>query len=148
MVAKYWFEQFARVPVDIDVASEFRYRDPVLEDGGLALFIFAKRGDGGHAQPRCAIARRTGRPIAVVVNVPTSTMAREADLLLPTHAGPETGCASTKAFHGASWRVRGGTERAPLSASRKRADSPATEEAEMFATCSKRLPRLKCCARP
>ncbi len=97
MVAKYWFEQFARVPVDIDVASEFRYREPVLEEGGLALFISqsGETADTLAALRHCKQARQT---IGVVVNVPTSTMAREADLLLPTHAGPEIGVASTKAF--------------------------------------------------
>jgi len=97
MVAKYWFEQFARVPVDIDVASEFRYRDPVLEEGGLALFI-SQSGETADTLAALRHAKKAGQKIAVVVNVPTSTMAREADLLLPTHAGPEIGVASTKAF--------------------------------------------------
>ena len=97
MVAKYWFEQFARVPVDIDVASEFRYREPVMEPGGLALFI-SQSGETADTLAALRHARAEGQKIAVVVNVPTSTMAREADLLLPTHAGPEIGVASTKAF--------------------------------------------------
>ncbi|QJU58913.1 glutamine--fructose-6-phosphate transaminase (isomerizing) [Sphingomonas sp. AP4-R1] len=97
LVAKYWFEQFARVPVDIDVASEFRYRAPVLEEGGLALFI-SQSGETADTLAALRHARAEGQKIAVVVNVPTSTMAREADLLLPTHAGPEIGVASTKAF--------------------------------------------------
>jgi glucosamine--fructose-6-phosphate aminotransferase (isomerizing) len=97
MVAKYWFEQFARVPVDIDVASEFRYRQPVLEVGGLALFI-SQSGETADTLAALRHARAEGQVIAVVVNVPTSSMAREADLLLPTHAGPEIGVASTKAF--------------------------------------------------
>ena len=97
MVAKYWFEQFARVPVDIDVASEFRYREPVLEKGGLALFI-SQSGETADTLAALRHARSEGQVIAVVVNVPTSSMAREADLLLPTHAGPEIGVASTKAF--------------------------------------------------
>ena len=97
MVAKYWFEQFARVPVDIDVASEFRYREPVMEEGGLALFI-SQSGETADTLAALRHARDEGQRIAVVVNVPTSTMAREADLLLPTHAGPEIGVASTKAF--------------------------------------------------
>jgi glutamine---fructose-6-phosphate transaminase (isomerizing) len=97
MVAKYWFEQFARVPVDLDVASEFRYRAPVLEEGGLALFI-SQSGETADTLAALRHARGEGQKIAVVVNVPTSTMAREADLLLPTHAGPEIGVASTKAF--------------------------------------------------
>ena len=97
MVAKYWFEHFARLPVDIDVASEFRYRDPVLEEGGLALFI-SQSGETADTLAALRHCRQAGQKIAVVVNVPTSTMAREADLLLPTHAGPEIGVASTKAF--------------------------------------------------
>ena len=97
MVAKYWFEQFARMPVDIDVASEFRYRNPVLEPGGLALFI-SQSGETADTLAALRHARAEGQKIAVVVNVPTSSMAREADLLLPTHAGPEIGVASTKAF--------------------------------------------------
>ena len=97
MVAKYWFEQFARVPVDIDVASEFRYRDPVLEDGGLALFI-SQSGETADTLAALRHCKENGETIGVIVNVPTSSMAREADLLLPTHAGPEIGVASTKAF--------------------------------------------------
>ncbi len=97
MVAKYWFEQFARVPVDIDVASEFRYREPVLEEGGLALFI-SQSGETADTLAALRHCKAHGQTIGVVVNVPTSTMAREADLLLPTHAGPEIGVASTKAF--------------------------------------------------
>ncbi|QZD87760.1 glutamine--fructose-6-phosphate transaminase (isomerizing) [Qipengyuania psychrotolerans] len=97
MVAKYWFEQFARVPVDIDVASEFRYRDPVLEDGGLSLFI-SQSGETADTLAALRHCKEQGQTIAAVVNVPTSSMAREADLLLPTHAGPEIGVASTKAF--------------------------------------------------
>ncbi len=97
LIAKYWFEQFARVPVDVDVASEFRYRQPVLEQGGLALFI-SQSGETADTLAALHHARAEGQTIAVVVNVPTSSMAREADWLLPTHAGPEIGVASTKAF--------------------------------------------------
>ena len=97
MVAKYWFEQFARVPVDIDVASEFRYREPVLEEGGLALFI-SQSGETADTLAALRHCKENGQTIGVIVNVPTSSMAREADLLLPTHGGPEIGVASTKAF--------------------------------------------------
>ena len=97
MVAKYWFEQFARVPVDIDVASEFRYRAPVMEDGGL-MIVISQSGETADTLAALRHARGEGQKIAAVVNVPTSSMAREADLLLPTHAGPEIGVASTKAF--------------------------------------------------
>jgi len=97
MVAKYWIEQFARVPVDIDVASEFRYRAPVMEEGGL-MIVISQSGETADTLAALRHARTEGQKIAAVVNVPTSTMAREADLLLPTHAGPEIGVASTKAF--------------------------------------------------
>jgi glucosamine--fructose-6-phosphate aminotransferase (isomerizing) len=97
MVAKYWIERFARLPVDIDVASEFRYREPVLAPGGLALFI-SQSGETADTLAALRHCKGAGQTIAVVVNVPTSSMAREADLLLPTHAGPEIGVASTKAF--------------------------------------------------
>ena len=97
MVAKYWFEQFARVPVDLDVASEFRYRTPVMEDGGL-MIVISQSGETADTLAALRHAKAEGQKIAAVVNVPTSTMAREADLLLPTHAGPEIGVASTKAF--------------------------------------------------
>ncbi len=85
MVAKYWFEQFARLPVDIDFASEFRYREPVLEPGGLALFI-SQSGETADTLAALRHCKEHGQTIAVVVNVPTSSMAREAELLLPTHA--------------------------------------------------------------
>ncbi|WP_375396231.1 glutamine--fructose-6-phosphate transaminase (isomerizing) [uncultured Sphingomonas sp.] len=97
MVAKYWFEQFARVPVDLDVASEFRYRAPVMEEGGL-MIVISQSGETADTLAALRHAKAEGQKIAAVVNVPTSTMAREADLLLPTHAGPEIGVASTKAF--------------------------------------------------
>jgi len=83
--------------VDIDVASEFRYREPVLEAGGLALFI-SQSGETADTLAALRHCKEEGQTIGVVVNVPTSTMAREADLILPTHAGPEIGVASTKAF--------------------------------------------------
>ena len=97
MVAKYWFEQFARVPVDLDVASEFRYRAPVMEEAGL-MIVISQSGETADTLAALRHAKAAGQKIAAVVNVPTSTMAREADLLLPTHAGPEIGVASTKAF--------------------------------------------------
>ncbi|WP_313805312.1 glutamine--fructose-6-phosphate transaminase (isomerizing) [Sphingobium sp.] len=97
MVAKYWVEQLARVPVDIDVASEFRYRAPVMEEGGLMIAI-SQSGETADTLAALRHARAEGQKIAAVVNVPTSTMARETDLLLPTLAGPEIGVASTKAF--------------------------------------------------
>src|SRR3546814_869069 len=97
MVAKYWIEQLARVPVELDIASEFRYRAPVLEEGGMALFI-SQSGETADTLAALRHAAENGQKTAVVVNVASSSMAREADLVLPTHAGPEIGVASTKAF--------------------------------------------------
>ena len=97
MVGKYWIEQFARVAVEVDVASEFRYRDPVLEEGQLALFI-SQSGETADTLAALRHCAEAGVTTAGIINVPTSTMAREADLLMPTHAGPEIGVASTKAF--------------------------------------------------
>jgi glucosamine--fructose-6-phosphate aminotransferase (isomerizing) len=96
-VASYWLESLARVPVSIENASEYRYRDPVYEPGGLCLFI-SQSGETADTLAALRHAAAGGQMIAAVVNVATSTMARETQLLLPTHAGPEVGVASTKAF--------------------------------------------------
>ena len=97
MIGKYWIEAMARVPVDVDVASEYRYRDPVFSPGMLGVVISQS---GETADTLAALRHMTaaGVTTAGIINVPTSTMAREVDLLLPTHAGPEIGVASTKAF--------------------------------------------------
>jgi glucosamine--fructose-6-phosphate aminotransferase (isomerizing) len=97
MVAKYWFEQVARVNVEIDIASEFRYRDVPLPSGGLALFI-SQSGETIDTLAALRYARTEKQHIVAIVNVPESAMAREADVVLQTHAGPEIGVASTKAF--------------------------------------------------
>ncbi|MEX0299614.1 MAG: glutamine--fructose-6-phosphate transaminase (isomerizing) [Kordiimonas sp.] len=97
LVARYWIEQMARVPVEVDVASEFRYRDPVYTDGGLAIFI-SQSGETADTLAALRHAKSAGQHIAVLVNVLGSSMAREADVVLPIHAGPEIGVASTKAF--------------------------------------------------
>jgi glucosamine--fructose-6-phosphate aminotransferase (isomerizing) len=97
MVAKYWIEQFAGLPVDVDLASEFRYRRPIFMPGGLALFI-SQSGETADTLAALRHARAEGQFIVAIVNVPTSSLAREADMVLPTHAGPEIGVASTKAF--------------------------------------------------
>jgi glucosamine--fructose-6-phosphate aminotransferase (isomerizing) len=96
-VAKYWFEQIARIPVEIDIASEFRYRDPVLERDDL-LIVVSQSGET--ADTLAALRHVAGhvRRTLVVVNVPTSSIAREADVVMPILAGPEIGVASTKAF--------------------------------------------------
>jgi glucosamine--fructose-6-phosphate aminotransferase (isomerizing) len=97
-VAEYWFEQLAHLPVKTDIASEFRYRQPALpQKGGLALFV-SQSGETADTLAALRYCKEAGLKTAAVVNVPTSTIAREVDLVLPTLAGPEIGVASTKAF--------------------------------------------------
>ncbi len=97
LVAKYWFERFARLPVEIDVASEFRYREVPLKAGGLAIFV-SQSGETADTLATLRYAKEHKQHTLAVVNVPTSTIARESDVLMPTLAGPEIGVASTKAF--------------------------------------------------
>jgi len=97
LVAKYWIERMARVSVEIDVASEFRYRDPVMLDGGLSIFI-SQSGETADTLAALRHAKEKGQHTLAIVNVAESTMAREADAIVQTHAGPEIGVASTKAF--------------------------------------------------
>ena len=97
LVGRYWLERYARLPVEIDIASEFRYREPPLAPGGLALFV-SQSGETADTLATLRYCRAQGQRIAAIVNVRTSTMAREADAVLPTLAGPEIGVASTKAF--------------------------------------------------
>ena len=97
LVARYWIEGLAGVPVEIDVSSEFRYRMPPIAEGGVALFI-SQSGETADTLAALHFAKEKGQNIVAVVNVPESTMAREADIVLPTRAGPEIGVASTKAF--------------------------------------------------
>ncbi|TPQ34285.1 glutamine--fructose-6-phosphate transaminase (isomerizing) [Bradyrhizobium guangdongense] len=96
-VAKYWFERFARVPVEVDVASEFRYREAPLRKGDLAIFV-SQSGETADTLAALRYAKEQGVHTVAVVNVPTSTIAREAGTVLQTLAGPEIGVASTKAF--------------------------------------------------
>ncbi len=97
MVAKYWIEQLARVPVDVDVASEFRYREAPLDAGGLSMVI-SQSGETADTLAALRYCRSRGQHVAAVVNVPESTIARESTVILRTFAGPEIGVASTKAF--------------------------------------------------
>ena len=97
LVAKYWFERFARLPVEIDVASEFRYREVPLKAGGLAIFV-SQSGETADTLATLRYAKEHKQHALAVVNVPTSTIARESDVVMPTLAGPEIGVASTKAF--------------------------------------------------
>jgi glucosamine--fructose-6-phosphate aminotransferase (isomerizing) len=97
LVAKYWFERFAKLPVEIDIASEFRYREAPLEKGDLAIFI-SQSGETADTLASLRYAKQHQQHVLSVVNVPTSTIARESDAVMPTLAGPEIGVASTKAF--------------------------------------------------
>jgi glutamine---fructose-6-phosphate transaminase (isomerizing) len=97
LTAKYWFERYARLPVEIDVASEFRYREAPLSKGDLSLFI-SQSGETADTLASLRYAKSCGQHIMSVVNVPTSTIARESDVVAGTLAGPEIGVASTKAF--------------------------------------------------
>jgi len=97
MVAGYWFERFARLPVDVDIASEFRYREAPLDPGTLSVFI-SQSGETADTLASLRYAREQEQHVLSIVNVPTSTIARESDIVMPTLAGPEIGVASTKAF--------------------------------------------------
>ena len=97
LVAKYWFERWAKLPVDVDIASEFRYRETALPPGGAALFI-SQSGETADTLATLRYCRTQGQHIVSVVNVRESTIARESGVVLPTLAGPEIGVASTKAF--------------------------------------------------
>jgi len=96
-IAKYWFERLARVPVELDVASEFRYREAPLRKGDLAIFI-SQSGETADTLAALRYAKSQGLHTLSIINVPTSTIARESETVLPTLAGPEIGVASTKAF--------------------------------------------------
>lgn len=97
LIGKYWFERLARIPVEIDVASEFRYREAPLEEGGLALFV-SQSGETADTLASLRYAAANGQHTLSVVNVATSTMARDSDVVAQTLAGLEIGVASTKAF--------------------------------------------------
>ena len=97
MVAKYWFESLADIPVEIDVASEFRYREAPFRDDGLAIFL-SQSGETMDTLSALRLCREQDQKILSIVNVPNSSIARESDVVLQTLAGPEIGVASTKAF--------------------------------------------------
>ncbi|MFD2237758.1 glutamine--fructose-6-phosphate transaminase (isomerizing) [Aureimonas populi] len=119
-VGRYYFERYARIACDLDVASEFRYRESPLGDVDLALFV-SQSGETADTLASLRYAKAQGLKTASIVNVPESTIARESDLLLPTLAGPEIGVASTKAFTCqltalAALSVRAGVDRGAVSA--------------------------------
>jgi glucosamine--fructose-6-phosphate aminotransferase (isomerizing) len=97
LIAKYWFERYARLPVDVDVASEFRYREPPVTPGSAALFI-SQSGETADTLAALRYCAGQGQKIASLLNVPESTIARESDVVFPTLCGPEIGVASTKAL--------------------------------------------------
>ncbi len=96
-VAKYWVEKYAKVPVTVDIASEFRYREPPLSTRGVSMFI-SQSGETADTLAALRYAKSKGQKTIAVVNVPESSIARECDAVLEIHAGPEIGVASTKAF--------------------------------------------------
>jgi glucosamine--fructose-6-phosphate aminotransferase (isomerizing) len=97
LVAKYWFERWAKLPVDIDIASEFRYRETAMEPGGVALFV-SQSGETADTLASLRYCRAQNQQVLSIVNVQESSIARESDAVLPTLGGPEIGVASTKAF--------------------------------------------------
>jgi glutamine---fructose-6-phosphate transaminase (isomerizing) len=97
LIARYWFERYAGLPVEIDIASEFRYRNVPLDSGNLAIFV-SQSGETADTLASLDFAKAYGQRVLSVVNVPSSTMARASQIVLPTLAGPEIGVASTKAF--------------------------------------------------
>jgi len=97
LVARYWFEQFAHLPAEVDIASEFRYRDVPLKPGNLAICV-SQSGETADTLASLRYARDHRQHALSIVNVPTSSIARESDVVMPTLAGPEIGVASTKAF--------------------------------------------------
>ena len=124
LVGKYWFERYARLPVDIDIASEFRYREMPMAKNGLSLFI-SQSGETADTLACLRYCKSQGQHIGAVVNVRESTIARESDVVFPTLAGPEIGVASTKAFTCqistlASLSIAAGKARGTLSADEER----------------------------
>ena len=136
LVGKYWFERYARLPVEIDIASEFRYREAPLPEGGLALFI-SQSGETADTLAGLRYCRNHKQTIVSIVNVPQSTIARESDAILPTLAGPEIGVASTKAFTSQLTVLAA----AAIAAGRGRGTINAAEEAELVRSLIE-LPRL------
>lgn len=137
LVGKYWFERYARLPVDIDIASEFRYREMPLARNSAAFFI-SQSGETADTLASLRYCRKEGVPIGAVVNVRGSTIARESDVTLPTLAGPEIGVASTKAFTCqlsvlAALAVRAASARGKISADEEKALVRQLAEAPRYA---------------
>ncbi len=132
LIAKYWFEKYARLPVEVDIASEFRYREPPMPEGGLALFV-SQSGETADTLAALRYCAEQGQHIASIVNVQESTIARESEIVFPTLCGPEICVASTKATTAqqavlAALAVYAGRQRGVLSEA---------EEAELVQALSK-----------
>ncbi len=136
LTAKYWFERLAKLPVEVDIASEFRYREAPLPKDGLALFV-SQSGETADTLASLRYCKEHGQTIAAIVNVPESSIARESSVILPTLAGPEIGVASTKAFT-CQLTVLACMA---IAAGRKRGVLSATEEGELVRALVQ-LPRL------
>ena len=138
LVSKYWFERYARLPVDIDIASEFRYREMPLGKDSAALFV-SQSGETADTLASLRYCRKAGIPIGAIVNVRESTIARESDGIFPTLAGPEIGVASTKAFTCqlsvlASLAVKAASARGKISADEEKALVRQLSEAPRYAS--------------
>ena len=138
LVGKYWFERYARLPVDIDIASEFRYREMPLTKASAAMFV-SQSGETADTLASLRYCRKEGVPIGAIVNVRESTIARESDVTFPTLAGPEIGVASTKAFTCqlsvlAALAVRAGVARGTISHEEEKTLVRQLSEAPRFAS--------------
>jgi glucosamine--fructose-6-phosphate aminotransferase (isomerizing) len=143
LIGKYWFERLARLPVDIDIASEFRYREMPISPDSAALFV-SQSGETADTLASLRYCRKAGIPIGAIVNVRESTIARESDVTLPTLAGPEIGVASTKAFTCqlsvlAALAVRAGVARGTITPEQERKLVRELSEAPRFASQVLRL---------
>ncbi|EHK55219.1 glutamine--fructose-6-phosphate transaminase (isomerizing) [Allomesorhizobium alhagi] len=145
LIGKYWFERLARLPVDIDIASEFRYREMPISPDSAALFV-SQSGETADTLASLRYCRKADIPIGAIVNVRESTIARESDVTLPTLAGPEIGVASTKAFTCqlsvlASLAIRAGVARGTISPEKERKLVRELSEAPRYAGQVLRLDR-------
>ncbi|MAS13972.1 MAG: glutamine--fructose-6-phosphate transaminase (isomerizing) [Nitratireductor sp.] len=143
LIGKYWLERYARLPVDIDIASEFRYREMPMPKNSAALFI-SQSGETADTLASLRYCRGEGIPISAIVNVRESTIARESDGIFPTLAGPEIGVASTKAFTCqlsvlAALTLRAAKARGTISADEERALVRQLSEAPRFASQALKL---------
>ena len=145
LISKYWFERLARLPVDIDVASEFRYREMPISPKSAALFV-SQSGETADTLASLRYCRKAGVPIGAIVNVRELTMARESDVTLPTLAGPEIGVASTKAFTCqlsvlAALAVRAASARGAITSEQERTLVRSLSEAPRYASQVLKLDR-------